>query len=394
MGLESASFVNDLNTSNPTATDPKAQGDDHLRLIKTALKASFPNSSRAFYIPSSVAAETSTVNVAAADQGKVYPVNATGGAITVNLPASSGIPDGYEVTVFKSDSSSNTVTIDGASSETINGATTYALTKQFQGIRLIWLDTFNQWVGLPWINAIPYFAGGQDIALTDIAPSGNAKRVLAATTATDWSEHTAEAILEFIGTPARGNLLMRGASAFAQFVPGTAGYFLKSAGAGSDLVWASPASALPARAYAELTAYTTVTGNIPYDNSIPQNTEGDEILTCAITMNSASSRARVTAVVPVSSETDDRTLTLALFRDSVANALAVSWHRQSADAGGQNKELPLTIVFEELPGSASVTYKLRAGQDTSGSMYINGDDNSRLFGGASRATLVVEEIPV
>jgi len=112
MGLESASFVNDLVTTNPGATDAKAQGDDHLRLIKAALKSSFPNSTRAFYIPTSVAAATGTVTIAASDQGKITPVSASGASRTVNLPANAGIPDGFECTIFKTDSSANTVTID------------------------------------------------------------------------------------------------------------------------------------------------------------------------------------------------------------------------------------------------------------------------------------------
>lgn len=41
MGLETGTYVNDLNTANPTSTDPKSQGDDHLRLIKTVLKNTF-----------------------------------------------------------------------------------------------------------------------------------------------------------------------------------------------------------------------------------------------------------------------------------------------------------------------------------------------------------------
>lgn len=41
MGLETGSYVADLTTTNPTATDAKSQGDDHLRLIKTVLKNTF-----------------------------------------------------------------------------------------------------------------------------------------------------------------------------------------------------------------------------------------------------------------------------------------------------------------------------------------------------------------
>ncbi len=43
MGLEAAEFIDELVVSNPTATDPKSQGDDHLRVIKKALQQSFPN---------------------------------------------------------------------------------------------------------------------------------------------------------------------------------------------------------------------------------------------------------------------------------------------------------------------------------------------------------------
>ena len=42
MGLESATYVSQLVTTNPTSTDPKSQGDDHLRLIKTVLQNTFP----------------------------------------------------------------------------------------------------------------------------------------------------------------------------------------------------------------------------------------------------------------------------------------------------------------------------------------------------------------
>jgi len=47
MGLESASFVSQLNSSNPTNSDQVSAGDDHIRLIKAALIATFPNLSAA-----------------------------------------------------------------------------------------------------------------------------------------------------------------------------------------------------------------------------------------------------------------------------------------------------------------------------------------------------------
>jgi hypothetical protein len=41
MPLETASYVANLDATNPTSTDPKSQGDDHLRMIKSVLQNSF-----------------------------------------------------------------------------------------------------------------------------------------------------------------------------------------------------------------------------------------------------------------------------------------------------------------------------------------------------------------
>jgi hypothetical protein len=43
MPLEQATYINQLVPSNPGATDTVAQADDHLRLIKSVLKSTFPN---------------------------------------------------------------------------------------------------------------------------------------------------------------------------------------------------------------------------------------------------------------------------------------------------------------------------------------------------------------
>lgn len=43
MPLETATFIDDLVETNPVATDGLGQADDHLRLIKSAIKTTFPN---------------------------------------------------------------------------------------------------------------------------------------------------------------------------------------------------------------------------------------------------------------------------------------------------------------------------------------------------------------
>ena len=41
MALETATYISQLTATNPTASDPVSQGDDHLRLIKSVLQAQF-----------------------------------------------------------------------------------------------------------------------------------------------------------------------------------------------------------------------------------------------------------------------------------------------------------------------------------------------------------------
>lgn len=43
MALETGTYIDSLNAANPVATDGLAQADDHLRLIKSTIKASFPS---------------------------------------------------------------------------------------------------------------------------------------------------------------------------------------------------------------------------------------------------------------------------------------------------------------------------------------------------------------
>jgi hypothetical protein len=42
MTVETGSSIFDLDPTKPGPTDPKSEGDDHLRLIKTILKVTFP----------------------------------------------------------------------------------------------------------------------------------------------------------------------------------------------------------------------------------------------------------------------------------------------------------------------------------------------------------------
>jgi hypothetical protein len=64
MALETATYISDLVSTNPTASDPLAQGDDHIRMLKAVLKTCFPSVNGA--LSASMIPFTPTGNIAAA----------------------------------------------------------------------------------------------------------------------------------------------------------------------------------------------------------------------------------------------------------------------------------------------------------------------------------------
>lgn len=78
-----------------------------------------------------VYAGTTTLN----DTYDIVLCDASSGAITINLPAGTG-RTGLQYTIKKIDSSANTVTVDGYSSETIDGATTQVINYQWTSITI------------------------------------------------------------------------------------------------------------------------------------------------------------------------------------------------------------------------------------------------------------------
>lgn len=59
MSVEVATTINQLDATLPTATDPRSEGDDHIRLVKSTVKATFPN------VTGAVTATHTQINAAA-----------------------------------------------------------------------------------------------------------------------------------------------------------------------------------------------------------------------------------------------------------------------------------------------------------------------------------------
>ena len=77
-----------------------------------------------------------TYSVASGDRGKIILVNTAGGCVTMNLLAAATAGIGFVVGFKKVTSDANTVTLDGNSSETIDGAATFVITDDQQ---VVWL---------------------------------------------------------------------------------------------------------------------------------------------------------------------------------------------------------------------------------------------------------------
>jgi hypothetical protein len=134
---------------------------------------------------------------------------------------------------------------------------------------------------------------------------------------------------------------------------------------------------------------TTLSTAIPYDDTIPQNTEGTEILSQAITPVSASSKLLIEYEIYASTSGAGVQLAAALFVDSTANALDAVWQYSQA----ANNPYQIRGSYSVTSGSTSArTYKVRVGAN-SGNVFPNGSAGStRIGGGVLACKLRVTEI--
>lgn len=132
-------------------------------------------------------------------------------------------------------------------------------------------------------------------------------------------------------------------------------------------------------------AYFAATTVIPFDDTIPQNAEGDEFLTVTITPTNASN---ILEIVFTTFGTNGTNRTIAaLFRDATAGALAAVDLLTGISSG--------QFRHRVIAGStAATTFKVRIGPSAAATVDMNGYVGSRLFGGVASSWLTVEELRV
>jgi hypothetical protein len=136
-------------------------------------------------------------------------------------------------------------------------------------------------------------------------------------------------------------------------------------------------------------AVATGTTTIPFDDTIPQNTEGTEFLTQAITPTAAANVLQIDSQLHLSPTTAGIVAIAALFQDSTANALAVT-HVYDSNV--------TSLLFNNLrhrmlaATASATTFKMRGGPHSAATVTFNGQSGNRFYGGTMASYLSVQEI--
>jgi len=125
MSLEAATYLDDFVSTNPAGGDGKAEGDDHIRLLKTVLKNTFPSFAGRF---SRWQTKTGSYTGVATDNWSTIDAS---GALTYNLTAAATLGNGWTSLLY---ARVGAITIDPAGAETVNGAATVTIPIGYTGL--------------------------------------------------------------------------------------------------------------------------------------------------------------------------------------------------------------------------------------------------------------------
>lgn len=141
--------------------------------------------------------------------------------------------------------------------------------------------------------------------------------------------------------------------------------------------------------YTVSTAVSTGTTLIPNDDTVPQNTEGNEYMTLSITPKDATNVLIIEAMVLISSTTASNWIAVALFQDTTASALAVGQAFESSATAMQQA----TVFHAMTAGTASATtFKIRAGGYLAGTTTFNGNSGARRYGATTKSYIKITEV--
>lgn len=147
--------------------------------------------------------------------------------------------------------------------------------------------------------------------------------------------------------------------------------------------------------YTSSVTYTNCATNIPFDDTLPQITEGDEVLSRAITPTSTSNYLLISVVLNIGTEADDEDPKCgALFNTDVhaTNAVACGFFYNATGGAGQAHGGG-TISFQyivQAHQTTATTYTVRLGGNSSDAE-LNGYNGSRYYGGVLVSSITIQE---
>jgi hypothetical protein len=136
-------------------------------------------------------------------------------------------------------------------------------------------------------------------------------------------------------------------------------------------------------------AVATGATTIPADDTIPQNTEGNQYMELQINPINSNSKLQIDIRVAMAGHSSGNTqLTTALFQDSTTNALASTME----DVNVPTRSYPSNITYIMNAGTTSATsFKVRIGGNDAGTTTFNGVSGGRFLGGSLASTIIIKE---
>jgi hypothetical protein len=157
-----------------------------------------------------------------------------------------------------------------------------------------------------------------------------------------------------------------------------------------DTIARGLAKAQPNRAFTNTLSNASGTTAIPTDNTLPQITEGTQVLSLLITPTSTTARIRVHAQIICSYSIASQWVIGALFINGGANAVQADCFLNVSANGGAE----LHLIYEYVPGTtAQQTITARAGPGGgAGTLTFNTLSNSVTLGGIVLSSMNAVEV--
>lgn len=143
---------------------------------------------------------------------------------------------------------------------------------------------------------------------------------------------------------------------------------------------------------ASIATVVTCSTAMVVDNTIPQNTEGNEVVTVSITPTSSTNTLLIKGFASFGSNSSGPSV-WSICQDSTADAIAAGFGSYVI-----TNEQGFLIPFHKMAAgtTSSTTFKLRAGGPSGVTLYVNGTagTSTRSFGGVQNAWIEVWEVTV